>query len=349
MSLVETDKLILLITDLDELLSSWNVAASDAYAHTLKLKAENIEVHNLAEKDKSRAIDTEESDRKAIEKSTQESQELLEKSEELHKLTEPLPKQAQQRVKHGQEACKISQQDAQKAGDWLRVASKDLQRAQSEYDKALRDYNEQVTRYNNAVGILNRTPQYITVTVSDGNGKSHTETRRNPAWDRAKAEVDRQKAELDRRKRILDEKERNLRLAHEQYKYAENASNLSQKMLKNSQQLLEKALDLQEWSNNAYRSASYALSAAKSALNFDREADKQNGIQHETNDETLRLFEKIKTALDEIVNAVQKIVELTDSCNGLNVQFSTSLEGKTILLHKISAILPDEIRSFIVE
>lgn len=69
MSLVETDKLILLITDLDELLSSWNVAASDAYAHTLKLKAENIEVHNLAEKDKSRAIDTEESDRKAIEKS----------------------------------------------------------------------------------------------------------------------------------------------------------------------------------------------------------------------------------------------------------------------------------------
>ena len=349
MSLVETDKLILLITDLDELLSSWNVTASDAYAHTLKLKAENIEVHNLAEKDKSRAIATEESNRKAIEKSTQESADLLEKSEELHKLTEPLPKQAQQRVKHGQDACKISQQDVQKAIDWLKVASKDLQRAQSEYDKALRDYNEQVSRYNYAVRVLNSTPETIAIHHTDSKGNSYTTYAHNPAWDQAKAEVDRQKAELDRRKRILDEKERNLKLAHEQYKYAERASNLSQKMLKNSPQLLEKALDLQEWSNNAYRSASYALSAAKSALNFDKEADKQNEIQHETNDETLRLFEKIKSSLNEIVNAVQKIVELTDSCNGLNVQFSTSLEGKTTLLHKISAILPDEVRAFIVE
>lgn len=349
MSLVETDKLILLITDLDELLSSWNVTASDAYAHTLKLKAENIEVQNLAEKDKSRAIDTEESDIIAIEKSTQESEDLLEKSEELHKLTEPLPKQALQRVKYGREACRISQQDVQKAGDWLRVATKDLQRAQIEREKARLDFNEQVDRYNYAVQVWNNTPETIVVYHTDSKGHSYTTREHNPAWDCAKAEFERQKIELERRKRILEEKERNLRFAKAQFNYAGNASEHSQKMLKKSKQLLEKALDLQEWSNNAYRSASYALSAAKSALNFDKDADKQNGVQHETNDETLRLFERIKTALDEIVNAVQKIVELTDSCNGLNVQFSTSLEGKTTLLHKISTILPDEIRSFIVE
>ena len=120
-------------------------------------------------------------------------------------------------------------------------------------------------------------------------------------------------------------------------------------MLRNSQQLLEKALDLQEWSNNAYRSSSYALSAAKSALYFDKEAKNQNEIQRELDDDVLRLFEKIKSALDEVITAVQKILELTDSCNGLNVQFSTSLEGKTILLHKMSIILPDEICSFIIE
>lgn len=349
MSLVETDKLILLITDLDELLSSWNVTASDAYGHTLKLKAENVEVHNLAEKDKSRALDTAETDKKSIDKSVQESQELLEKSEELHNLTEPLPEQAQQRVKHGQEACNISQQNVQKANDWLRIAQSDLQRAQKEYDKALRDYNQQVERYNYAVSVLNHTPETIAVRRTDNKGNSYTTYVHNPAWDRAKAEVDRQRAELDRRKRILDEKEQNLRLAREQYNCAENACNLSQNMLTHSQQLLKKALDLQEWSNNAYRSASYALSAAKSALNFDREAEKQNEIQHDTNSDTLRLFEKIKSALDEIVTAVQKIVELTDSCNGLNVQFSTSLEGKSTILHKLSTILPDEIRSFIIE
>lgn len=349
MSLVEIDKLILLITDLDELLSSWNVTASDAYDHTLKLKAEDIEVHSLAEKDKSRAIDTEESDRTAIEKSTQESEDLLEKSEELHNLTEPLPKQAQQRVKHGQEACKISQQDVQKSSDWLRVAVKDLQRAQSEYEKAFQKYEEQESRYSFAVGVLNSTPKTIAVRHTDGKGNSYTTYKHNPDWDRAKAEVDRQKTELELCKKELDKKERNVKFAQEQYKNAENANKLSQKMLKNSQQLLEKAFDLQEWSNNAYRSASYALSAAKSALNFDKEADKQNEIQHETNDDTLRLYEKIRSALDEIVHAVQTIVELTDCCNGLNAQFSTSLEGKTTLLHKISSILPDEVRAFKVE
>ena len=349
MSLVEIDKLILLITDLDELLSSWNANASDAYAHTLKLKAENIEVQSLAEKYKDRAIDIEEYDRKTIEKSTQKSKDLLEKSEVLHELTEPLPKLAQQRVERGQDALNTSILNVHNASGWLRVASKELPRAKGEYDQAWRDYEFQEKCYYHALGVLNSTPETIEVHHTDINGDSYTTCEHNPAWDRAKDEVEIQKAELERRKGILDIKKKNSELAQEQYKYAESARDLSQRMQDNSQQLLEKALDLQEWSNNAYHSASYALSAARSALDFDTQADKQNEIQHETNVDTLRLFDKIKSSLDEIVHAVQKIIELTDSCNSLNVQFSTNLEGKTTLLQKISTILPDEFRAFKVE
>lgn len=349
MSLVDPEKLITLISDLNELLSSWNVNASDAYRHTQQLKNEGVEVHNLAEKDKSRAIDTEDSDHKSIDKSKSESIGLFEKSEELHKQTEPLPQEAHNRLTRAQNNFKRSQQNQQKSNEWMKIATSEFKRAKGEYDKALDDYNRQVPIRNQALSVLKSTPEYITTTWRDKDGHSDSSTRRNPAYDRAKANFDREEAELERRQKILDEKERIIRLANQQLAASQEASQLSSQMFQNSQHLLERSKDLKEWSDNAYRSASYALSAAKSALNFDTEAEKQNGFQRETNDETLRLFEKIKSSVDEIVISVQKIIELTDSCNALNVQYSTSLDGKSALLHKLSAVLPDEIRSFKVD
>lgn len=349
MSLVDPEKLITLISDLNELLSSWNVNASDAYQHTQQLKTEDIEVHNLAEKDKNRAIDTEDSDHKSIDKSKAESTGLYEKSEELHKQTEPLPQEAHNRLTRAQNNFKQSRQNQQKSNEWIKIATSELKRAKGEFDKAHRDYECQLHIYNNAEIVFHSTQENITTTWTDKDGHSHSSTKRNPAYDRAKAAYDREKAELERRKKILDEKERILRLADRQLTASQEASQLSSQMFQNSQHILERSKDLKEWSDNAYRSASYALSAAKSALNFDTEAEKQNGFQRETNDETLRLFEKITSAVDEIVISVQKIIELTDSCNALNVQYSTSLDGKSVLLHKLSAVLPDEIRSFKVD
>ncbi|MGN1220951.1 MAG: hypothetical protein ACI4TU_08430 [Candidatus Cryptobacteroides sp.] len=346
MSLVETDKLIRLITDLDELLSSWNVMASDAYNHTLDLRTENLVVRKLADKETSRTTDMEESDKIAVGKSTRESEDLLEDSKYLHTLTEPLPEEAFQRVKYGREACRISQQDAYKAADWYREAVLELKRAEEEHEIALILYNNQQERYEEAVARFNATPEKIAVHHTDSNGDSYTTYEHNPEWDRAKEDMECQKTELDRCLRVLEEKKMNLDMAHEQYQYSEKACILSNDMLKESKQLLEKAHDLQEWSNNANKSALYAIHSAESALKTDKKAEEQNDIQHEINDDNLKLLDKVDSALEETEAAVSKVLELTESCNGQNIQFLIKLEGKATVLNKLSTIVPDDIQAF---
>ena len=110
MSLVDPEKLIVLISDLEELLSSWNVVASDAYTLTEKLKREGVEVHNLAEKDKSRSIETMEGDSREVEKSRKEIESLLEKSQDLLQRTSHLPDQINERVQRWRRACDVSNQ-----------------------------------------------------------------------------------------------------------------------------------------------------------------------------------------------------------------------------------------------
>lgn len=349
MSIVETDKLIVLITDLNDLLLSWDVSASDVYQHTKKVCAEDVEITSLAEKDKSKAIETELSDGQAVAKSKKESDELYEKSSELFKLTESLPSLAQHKLVQSQNFLKQSQQNNQKSKEWRSISEKEFRRAKDEYDKALEEYNCQVDIRNAALNRLRNTPESYTVTRKDSNGHSHTETRHNPEWDRAKAAFDREEAELGRRKQILNRAEATLDLAKTQFDLSMQASELSMQMLKNSQSVVERAKDLKEWSDNSYKSASHAVSAAKSALNLDAEAVKQNGFQNEVNEETLRLYEKIKSSLDEAVTAVQKVVGLIDSCNAMDVNYRSSLNGKKMLLHKLGSILPDEIQSLTIK
>lgn len=344
MSIVEADKLVVLISDLSDMLSSWDVSASDACQHTKKVSAEDVEISNLAEKDKSRALETENTDRQAIEKSKKESLELYEKSSELHKLAEPLPKQAQNRLLQAQNFLKQSQQNNQKSNEWHHLSERELQRAQKEYEEALEEYNRQVDIRNDALRRFQNTPETYTVRRTDNNGNSYTETRHNPEWDRAKAAFEREEAELKRRKQILDKAKKMLELAQEQFQLSTQAMQLSRQMLNNSQHLLERTKDLKEWSDNAYKSSAYAVSAAKSALNLDEEAEKQNSFQKEYNEDTVRVYERIKTSVEEVVNAVQKIVEITDSCNAMNVDYRTRLDGKKTLLQKFAKIVPDDIQ-----
>lgn len=346
MSIVEADKLIVLISDLSDMLSSWDISASDACQHTRKLCAEDMEISSIAEKDKSRALETEDADRLAVEKSKKESVELFEKSTELHKLTEPLPQQAQSKLIQAQNFLKHSQQNNKESNEWRRISESEFQRAQKEYEKALEDYNWQVGIRNDALRHLQNTPETYTVRRTDSKGNSFTETRRNPEWDRAKAAFDQAEAELWRRKQILDKAKQTLGFAQEQVQLSIQAWQLSIQMINNSQQLVVKAKDLKEWSDNAYKSASYARSAAKSALNMDEEAERQNHRQKEIDEDTLRLYDKIKSSLDEVMNAVRKVVELIDSCNARDVDYRSSLDGKKTLLHKLASVVPDEIQPF---
>lgn len=345
MSIVEADKLIVLISDLSDILSSWDVSASDARQHTQKVSAEIIEISNLAEKDKSRALETEEMDRQSIEKSNKESQELFEKSTDLHKLTEPLPQKAQDKLIQSQNFINQSQQNTQKSSEWLRIAENELPRAQKEYDIALDDFNTQKIIRDRAYEILISTPPTITKHRTDSNGDSYTVTVDNPDYAKAKREYEREESELRRREKILKEAKMKLDMAKEQYRMSSKASEISKQMVKDSQRLLEKAKDLKDWSDNAYKSSANAVSAAKSALNLDEDAKKQNSFQKENNDDTVRIYEKIKTSQGEVVNAVQKIVNITDSCNVMIVDYKASLDGKRALLHKFITIVPDDIQS----
>lgn len=249
MSIVEENKLIILISALDELLSAWNVAASDASEHSIELRTESHEVLHLADKSKSRSLETEETDRENIDYSICETKDLLEEGYELLRSTEPLPQKALERVENCERACEISKNDLKKSTDWLNVATKELERALKEYGIALKDYENQLVRYQRALDKLNRTEHYIEETTSSG----RRVTRINPAWESAKEEEEKQKAELNRRKTILDEKKANLNSAKKQKEYAMDAISLAKKMVSDSKILQEKSRDLQDWANSAYQ------------------------------------------------------------------------------------------------
>ena len=346
MSLVEPEKLIILISDLEDMLSSWNVAASDACALTEKLSRESGEVHNLAEKDKSRSADIEGDDYREIERSKKDGESLYEKCQELLQLTSRLPDEAAIREQKWRRACEVSNQHIKEVDEWLNTASHELQRAQNELEDAENDYEKQVTRYDNAQSTLNSTPPYVEIEKTDLKGRPFKEQAPNPEYERARRDVEAQAQELRRKEGVLKEKRWYHERAQEQFDQANRASELAQDMHDRAQKYLEKSLDLKEWANNAERSATYAHSAIESAQRYDNDAKSLNEKQKDFNENITREFQKLKSTLEDFVNVVHNIKELSSVCNTINVQFLNTLDIKRTLLHRLAAISPDNIEPF---
>lgn len=346
MSLVDPEKLIVLISDLEELLLSWNVVASDAYTLTEKLKREGVEVHNLAEKDKSRSIETMEGDSREVEKSRKEIESLLEKSQDLLQRTSHLPDQINERVQRWRRACDVSNQHVQNANEWKNLANNEFRRAQNELDDATDEYNRQVNRYNSALATLNSTYPYYEVEKTDLKGRPYKEQGPNPEHERARLDVEAQAEELRRRERELNEKKVLYERAQEQLSLAEKSLELASDMQAKAQRTLEKSLDIKEWASNAERAASYAQSAIESSLRYNNDADKLNEEQKGIGENIIRGFDKLKTTLAEAIIVIQDIKEQTSTCNSVAVQFGIALDRKKSLLYRLSSILPDKITPF---
>ena len=346
MSLVEPEKLIILISDLEDMLSSWNVAASDAYALTEKLRIESGEVHNLAEKDKSRSVDIQGDDYREIDKSVKEGESLYEICQELLQLTSRLPEEAVIREQKWRRACEVSNQHIKEADEWLNDASNDLQRAQDELNDAENAYERQATRYDNAQSTLNSTPPYVEIEKTDLKGRPFKEQAPNPEYERARRDVETQAQELRRREGVLKEKRWYYERAQEQFDQANQASELAQDMHMKAKKHLEKSLDLKEWANNAERSATYANSAIGSAQRYSNDSKSLNEKQKDLNENIIREFHKLKSTLEDLVNVVHNIKERTSACNTINVQFMNTLDIKGTLLHRLTAINPENIEPF---
>ena len=346
MSIVEPEKLIILISDLEELLSSWNIAASDAYTLTEKLKREGIEVNNLAEKDRNRALETAEVDSHEVERLRKDSESLYDKSQELSQQTFRLSDLADERFRKWKEAHIVSNQHVQESDEWLKTANNEFRRAKYELDDAEEDYNKQEYRYNAALSTLNSTPEYYEIEKTDLKGRPYKEHGYNPAHESAKYQVGVEEEKLREKKRILKEKKDNYEQAVDQIRHAKHAARLAQDMQSTSKRNLEKSLILKEWADNAERSASYAFSAIESAQKFVSDAELFIDQQSDLNENIVREYVRLRKILDEVVIVVQNINEQTSECTIYSVDFANSLYGKRTLLHKLAAIIPDKVSPF---
>lgn len=348
MSIVEPEKLIILISDLEDFLSSWNVMASDALSLTEKMRAECMEVCNLAEKDKNRSMETERTDGEILKKAKEQTDSLYKKSNELKQQTSPFPDQAENRVQKWKHSCEQSDRYIQGAEEWLNTAIEELQRAQYELDEAERDYRYQVNLYHAAVDRLNSTPPMYEVTRTDLKGQEYKEMGPNPEYESARGDKVAQENELRRRKIILDDKRRVHEFAQEQKGQAKEACSIAEAMQKESERFLKEALVLKEWAYDAEKYASYALSAIESASRLNEEAEAKCKKQSAIIEEIIRQYEKIKSCQEEILYFSQNISEQTNSCNNIITRFAMVLNNKKTLLHRLSAILPDKIAPFII-
>lgn len=346
MSIVEPEKLIILISDLEELLSSWNIAASDAYTLTEKLKREGIEVNNLAEKDRNRALETAEVDSHEVERLRKDSESLYDKSQELSQQTFHLSDLADERFRKWKEAHKVSNQYALKSDEWLKTANDEFHRAKYELNDAEEDYNKQEYRYNAALSTLNSTPEYYEIEKTDLKGRPYKEHGYNPAHESAKYQVCIEEEKLREKKKFLEEKKDYYERAEDQIRHAKNAARLAQDMQSTSKKNLEKSLILKEWADNAERSASYALSTIETAQKYVNDATFFIDQQSDLNENIVREYVRLREILDEVMYAVQNINKQTSQCTAYSVDFANSLYGKKNLLHRLAAIIPDKVSPF---
>ena len=346
MSIVEPEKLIILISDLEDLLSSWNMMALDALSHTEKMRRESIEVYNSAEKDKNRSVETEGTDIQFLKKSKEQSDRLSERSSELKRQTSLLPNHAEIRVQKWKHSYELSIQYVQYVEEWLKTANKEFERAQHELNEAKNNFNDQVDCYNAAVTRLKSTPPIYEVKKTDLEGQEYKELGPNPEYEFARLDVEEQESKLSRRRKTLNDKKRIHELAQEQKEKAEEAYSIVDVMKSKSRYFLEKAFDLKEWAYDAEKSASYAISAAETVLKLNDEAETMCKKQNEIKDEVIRQSETINTYQDKMHNITKKIIDHTNSCGTVITRFVMMLNNKKTLLYRLSEILPDKITPF---
>ena len=142
-------------------------------------------------------------------------------------------------------------------------------------------------------------------------------------------------------KAIMEEKREVMERAKAQLEMAKEAFDIATEVYKESQILLEKSRELLELSNSSYRNANDAISAASSALELDRLAEKDNLAQNEYNAESLPLNDKIKTAVGSVNASVSSIMDLSDSCERLNALMRSDMESKSTLMYRFSSLHPD--------
>ena len=345
MSLVEPDKLIVLISELEEFLTSWKMLASDAFALTEKNRMEVLDVCNRVEKDKCRSMETEESDNGEAVRLNEKLNCLYEECRAFKQLSSSLSGFAEIRVQKWTRSYENAKRYVKDAGCWLNVAKEEFRRAQNEKDKAEYIYNCQLNTYNSAVSTFQGTPQVSEVVKTDLKGQAYKEYVPNPEYEIARINMETQEEVLHLKKNDLDAKKQSLCTAEDQFNYAVSVVSLAGTMLEKSKHYLEKSLLVKEWASYADNSASCALNSADSVQNTCVVVGELCEKQRNINETMVSQYEKIKSNRDQIVHFVQKISEQTDACCTVANRFVVTMGKKKELLHQLSAILPDKVSS----
>lgn len=334
MSLNEPKKIIALMSELSELLESWNINISDDNTHTLALRAEDVSVTDNADSELNKAVEKTETDAAAIALSKETSQFLLDRSKTLLAQAEPILEQAGARVKNGINVVEIWRVNDDNSRDWFNVAQK-------EYKRSVDEYNEAVNDYNNSLPPLRRAEERLTSCVN--RQRRNSDGSVSPSCSGERSEYERCLRITQDLERIMNEKKEVMNRAEEQMKMATEAFDIASRMYSESQVLLKKSQELLDLSASSYRNANDAVSAAMSALEFDAIAEKDNCAQDNLNKDSLLNNDKIHTAMGEVHNAMNSIMDLSDSCERLNALLRSDFDAKSTLMYRFSRVLPDEI------
>lgn len=332
MSLNNPKKIISLMSELCELLECWNINISDDNEHTQRLKMEDISAADNADNELGRANETAEQDFTSISKSKEKTETLLNRGRMILAEVEPVLEQANVRVTNGVKVFNMWKTNVNDSREWLNIAQKEYNRSVNEYNKAVSDYNRSLPALERAEKSLDSCLRRQT---TDKNGKvtPSCSYERNEYKERLKI--------TEELKAIMEEKREVMERAKAQLEMAKEAFDIATEVYKESQILLEKSRELLELSNSSYRNANDAISAASSALELDRLAEKDNLAQNEYNAESLPHNDKIKTAVGSVNASVSSIMDLSDSCERLNALMRSDMESKSTLMYRFSSLHPD--------
>lgn len=334
MSLNDPKKIISLMSELNELLESWNINISDDNVHTLSLKMEDVSVADNADNELRRSIDLAEQNSSTIAISKENSEYLLEKGRTLLSQVEPVLEQANARVEIGIEVFNTWEKNEGSSRMWLKSAKK-------EYERSVNEYNEAVDNYNASLPELERAKKKLQ-SCYDSQTRDK-DGRVTPSCSYEKGVYEERLRITQRLEAIMNQKKEVMERAKAQLEMAAEAYDIASNMYQESQDLLEKSRELLDLSNSSYRNANDAISSAMSALEFDRLAENDNNEQKDHNTESLLCNDKIKTALSGVYAAVNTIMDTSDSCERLNALMRSDLESKSSLLYKFSRLQPDQI------
>ena len=334
MSLNDPKKIISLMSELCELLESWNINISDDNDHTLRLKLEDVSAVDNADNEYSFANAIADQDYTSISKSKEKSETLLNRCRMILSEVQPILEQANLRVTNGVKVFNIWKTNANDSREWLNTAQKEYNRAVSEYNNAVNDYNRSLPALERAEKSLNNCRSRQT---RDKNGNV------TPSCNYERKEYEERLHITMELKAIMEEKHEVMEKAKAQLEMAKEAFDIASQVSKESQILLEKSRELLELSNSSHKNANDAISAASSALELDKLAEKDNSVQREYNAESLIQKNKIKSAISSVYSSVNSIMDLSDSCERLSAMMRSDMESKSVLMYRFAGLHPDVI------